>query len=200
MWMEKMEDKKLESENDSILPKELSSTSTIDWLQDEIDVYDFHSDNEFLDFIKNSWFDKIYHISVNPHDIDKYKDIKSVYSLLSRCKNAAWLEKLQLVIFKKWKNGYLSKEDADKMISDYADEYIMNTEKARKQIIDILKDTHDVSNLWDENLKQKLIELLNTEPTYSRILSNWWKWSKAESGKYYINVMKDNWINMVEIK
>jgi hypothetical protein len=85
----------------------------------------------------------------------------------------------------------------------------MNTEKARKQIIDILKDTHDVSNLWDENLKQKLIELLNTEPTYSRILSNWWKykylvgwwkWSKAESGKYYINVMKDNWIDMVDIK
>jgi hypothetical protein len=33
------------------------------------------------------------------------------------------------------------------MISDYADEYIMSTEKARKQMIDTLKETHDVSSL-----------------------------------------------------
>lgn len=191
------------------LPEDLYKPDTIDWLQDEVDAYDFHNDEEFLDFIKNSWFDKIYYISINPHNIDKYKDIKSVYSLLSRCKNSAWLEKLQLVIFEKWKDKYLSKEVANKMISDYADEYIMSTEKARKEMIDTLKETHDVSNLWDEKLKKKLIEVLNQEPYYWRILSNWWKykyliwwwkWTKAETWKYYINVLKENWIKMIDIK
>ncbi len=191
------------------LPEDLYKPDTIDWLQDEVDAYDFHNDEEFLDFIKNSWFDKIYYISINPHNIDKYKDIKSVYSLLSRCKNSAWLEKLQLVIFEKWKDKYLSKDEADKMISDYADEYIMSTEKARKQMIDTLKETHDVSSLWDEKLKKKLIEVLNQEPYYWRILSNWWKykyliwwwkWTKAETWKYYINVLKENWIKMIDIK
>ncbi len=191
------------------LPEDLYKPDTIDWLQDEVDAYDFHNDEEFLDFIKNSWFDKIYYISINPHNIDKYKDIKSVYSLLSRCKNSAWLEKLQLVIFEKWKDKYLSKDEADKMISDYADEYITSTEKARKQMIDTLKETHDVSNLWDEKLRKKLIEVLNQEPYYWRILSNWWKykyliwwwkWTKAETWKYYINVLKENWIKMIDIK
>ena len=191
------------------LPEDLYKPDTIDWLQDEVDAYDFHNDEEFLDFIENSWFDKIYYISINPHNIDKYKDIKSVYSLLSRCKNSAWLEKLQLVIFEKWKDKYLSKDEADKMISDYADEYITSTEKARKQMIDTLKETHDVSNLWDEKLRKKLIEVLNQEPYYWRILSNWWKykyliwwwkWTKAETWKYYINVLKENWIKMIDIK
>ena len=191
------------------LPEDLYKPDTIDWLQDEVDAYDFHNDEEFLDFIENSWFDKIYYISINPHNIDKYKDIKSVYSLVSRCKNSAWLEKLQLVIFEKWKDKYLSMDEADKMISDYADEYIMSTEKARKEMIDTLKETHDVSNLWDEKLRKKLIEVLNQEPYYWRILSNWWKykyliwwwkWTKAETWKYYINVLKENWIKMIDIK
>ena len=95
------------------------------------------------------------------------------------------------------------------MISDYADEYIMSTEKARKEMIDTLKETHDVSNLWDEKLRKKLIEVLNQEPYYWRILSNWWKykyliwwwkWTKAETWKYYINVLKENWIKMIDIK
>lgn len=191
------------------LPEELYETDMIDWLQDEVDAYKFHNDEDCLDFVKNSWFDKIYHIAVYPNDIDQYKDIKSVYALLTRCKNSAWLGKLQLVIFRKWKDKYLSKEDADKMISDYANEYLSSTEKTRKEIIDVLKDTYNVSDLWDEKLKEKIIESLNTEPTYWRIISNWWKykylvgwwkWSKAESGKHYINVIKDNWINIVEIK
>ena len=188
--------------------RELSGLNVIDWLQDEVDVNDFHSDEEFLDFIKNAWFDRIYYITVYPHDIDKYKDIKSIYDLLVRYRNSAWFEKLQLVIFRKWKDWYLSKDEADKFISNYADEYLINTEKSRKEIIDLLKDTYNVSDLWDEKLREKLIELLNTEPTYSRILSNWWKykylvrwwkWSKAEAWKYYINVMKENWIDMAEI-
>jgi len=192
----------------SDLPKELYESNIIDWLQDEVDTYDFHSDEEFLDFIKSSWFDKIYHIYVYAHDIDKYKDVKSVYDLLSRYKNAAWFEKLQLIIFRKWKDKYLSKEEADKMISEYTDEYLHGSEETRKQMIELFKDSYDVSNLSDENVRKKLIEALNQEPLYSRIISDWWKykylvwwwkWSKANSWKYYIDVLKDNWVDMVEI-
>ena len=160
----------------SALPGELHESNVIDWLDDEVDSYDFHSDEEFLDFISNSWFDKVYHISVYAHDIDKYKDVKSVYDLLSRYKNAAWFEKLQLVIFKKWKDKYLSKEEADKVISEYADEYLEGSEETRKQMIEILRDTYDVSNLSDENLRESLTRTLNQEPLYSRILSGWWKY------------------------
>jgi len=193
----------------SALPMDLYESNVIDWLQDEVDTYDFHSDEEFLDFIKDLWFDKIYHISIYAHDIDKYKGIKSVYDLLSRYKNAAWFEKLQLVIFRKWKDKYLSKEEANKMISEYADEYLRGSEGTRKQMIDIFKDNYDVSNLSDENVRKKLVETLNQEPLYSRIISDWWKykylvwwwkWSKANSWKYYIDVLKSNWVDMVEIE
>ena len=192
----------------SALPGDLYESNVIDWLQDEVDTYDFHSDEEFLDFIKDSWFDKIYHISIYAHDIDKYKDIKSVYDLLSRYKNAAWFEKLQLVIFRKWKDKYLSKEEADKIISEYANEYLRGSEEARKQVVDVFKDSYDVSNLSDKNVKKNLIEALNQEPLYSRIISDWWKykyfvwwwkWSKANSWKYYIDVLKSNWVDMIEI-
>lgn len=197
------------------LPEDLYKPDTIDWLQDEVDAYDFHNDEEFLDFIENSWFDKIYHISVYEHDIDKYKDIKSVYALLDRYKKAAWFEKLQLIIFSKWEDKYLSKDEVDKIISEYADEYLQSDEylkrkeEIRKQIIEVFKDSYDMSNLSDENVRKKLIEALNQEPYYWRILSNWWKykyliwwwkWTKAETWKYYINVLKENWIKMIDIK
>ena len=31
------------------LPEDLYKPDTIDWLQDEVDAYDFHNDEEFLD-------------------------------------------------------------------------------------------------------------------------------------------------------
>ena len=192
----------------SALPKELYESNVIDWLDDEINTYDFHNAEDFLNFINNFWFDKIYHISVYADDIDKFKDVKSVYDLLSRCKDAAWFEKLQLIIFKKWKDKYLSKEETNKVISEYADEYLEDSEETRKQMIEILKDSYDVSNLSDEKLRECLLSALNQEPLYSRILSDWWKykylvwwwkWSKASSWKYYIDVLKNNWVDMVEI-
>ena len=195
--------------NNNELPSELYEWDVIDWLDDEVDPYQFHWDKEFLKFIESSWFDKAYYISDYQFNISKYKDIKSVYDLLSRYQNAAWFEKLQLVIFRKWKDKYLSKEEADGLISDYADDYILLTKDVRNEVINALKDSQDVTNLWDEKLKEKLIETLSKEPTYWRILSNWWKykyliwwwrWSKAETWKYYINLMKENWINMTEIK
>lgn len=185
------------------LPEDLYEPDIIDWLLDEIDVFGFHSDEEFLDFVMNSWFDKIYYISVYPNEIEKYKDKKSVYDLLSRCKGMAWLDKLELVIFRRWKDKYLSKEEADKFISDYANAYLSDSEKARKEISNMFKDDYDVSNLSDENVRETLVEALNQEPHYSRIISNWWKykylvwwwkWSKANSWKYYIDILKHNWM------
>jgi hypothetical protein len=58
------------------------------------------------------------------------------------------------------------------MISEYANEYLHGSEETRKQMIELFKDSYDVSNLSDENVKKKLIEALNQEPLYSRIISD----------------------------
>ena len=35
-----------------VLPEELYKPDMVDWLQDEVDAYDFHNDEEFIDFVK----------------------------------------------------------------------------------------------------------------------------------------------------
>ena len=190
------------------LPNDLYELDTIDRLDDEIDPYEFHWDKEFLNFIKSSRFDKIYYISVYPYDIQKYSDIESVYNLLERYKKSAWLEKLQLVIFRKWENSYNTKEEVDKLISDYADKYVKDTKEIREKIMNVLK-TQDTTSLSDEKTKERLIECFKKEPMYLRFLSNWgkyryliwwWRGPKAETWKHYIDVMENNWVNMINIE
>ena len=191
------------------IPHDLYEPDTIDWLDDEIDPYKFLWDKKFLDFVNSSWFDKIYYISVYPYGIQKYIDIKAVYDLLERYQRSAWLEKLQLVIFRKWEDSYNTVEQVDKIISDYADKYVEVTRETREKVMNVLKNTQDVSNLSDEKLKKRITKTLKTEPIYWRLLSNWWKykyliwwwrWSKAETWKHYINLMKNNWVNMIDIE
>ena len=205
MWLNnwKLENSNIESQSSkSELPSDLYEKDTIDWLNDEIDPYKFKKDKEFLDFIKSAGFEKIYYISVYPRNISKYENIKSVYDLLDRCQSGAWVGKIQLVIFKKSKDKYLSEEDTEDLIAECVEE-------SRHDLVNSLEHSgFNVSELSNEEIKQKLFKLLHQEPWYWRLLSDGWKykylvgwekWSFALAWKWYINVMKENWIDMITI-
>ena len=199
-------------EQNKRLPDDLSEPNTISWLYDWIDLNKFRDENEFLKFVSSAWFDKVYYINVNFDDIEKYVNIKSVYNLLERYKELIRGWRLHLVIFRRWKDSYqAAKQETDKVIWEYADEWMTNTEEYRKDLIEALKrENIDVSEMWDEVVREKLIKSLEDNPWFTRVFSDWarykyliWWYSKfqqIETWERYINALKNNWVDMIEIK
>ena len=206
------EKKTIESEKqDNKLPDELSEPNAIYWIHDWIDLSDFHGEEEFLGFIKTSWFDKIYYINVDSKNIDKYADIKSVYDLLARSKELIYGWNLHLVIFRRWEQSYsTAKQETDRVIWEYADERMKNNKEYREELVEALRNNNfDTSQMGDENVRKKLIEYLGNNPWFTRIFSDgakykyliWWysKYQPLETWKRYIDAVKRAWIDMVEV-
>ena len=68
--------------------------------------------------------------------------------------------KIQLVIFKKSKDKYLSEEDTEDLIAECVEE-------SRRDLVNSLEHFgFNVSELSNEEIKQKLFKLLHQEPWY----------------------------------